>query len=157
MLRWQTGRAVTRYSDTSPHQNLLSADYPSRCQPGDRDCVSDRTRMGSSSAVGGSGGLESRPVSMPTPCAGNSCGPRIRLIQTHQTHQTHLGHPTIPNLRAQTHQKISPYLQTLMTLVVSLVSFAPPCRSLSEKIFVGGLYRTVGAGGLTLEGHGHLD
>ena len=37
-----------------------------------------------------------------------------------------------------------------MTLVVSLVSFAPPCRSLSEKIFAGGLYRTVGAGGLTL-------
>src|SRR5882724_12816397 len=67
VLRCQTEEMVARQSDTSIPQNLVSAGYPSRCQPGDRDFTSDEKRMGSSISLGGGGRPESRPVSMPLP------------------------------------------------------------------------------------------
>jgi hypothetical protein len=122
-LRWQTEGMIARQSDTSKPQNIVSAGYPYRCQPGDRDVTSDEQRMGSSISLGGGGRPESRPGNMPMPYARNWCTLQTRVKETHQTHLTL---PEIPCLIQQTHLLKSQYPQLLIMLEVSLVSFIPP-------------------------------
>src|SRR5262245_44903681 len=91
---------IARQSDRSTPENLGSAGDPSSCPPGERDFTRDGHRMGSSSPVGGGGGVESRPGNMRRPGAEIESGPQARVTQTHQTH---LIHPAIPRLPRQTY------------------------------------------------------
>jgi hypothetical protein len=114
-------------------ESLGSAGDPPRCQPGEREFISDGTRMGSSGAVDGSGGPESRPATRLMPCVRNSCVPQTRLGKTHQTHHTPNAPPAIPVRPLQTHLMKLSENQRHITSLVSLVGFIPPRLSLGRK------------------------